>query len=264
MLATPAGADPPSGTARGQLTLNGTSVVLQYAYATAQPGFFDESTEDVRVLLSDVPLDEEARHDVFALIHLARDGSAHAVEVVIDAQGQPISGGFYAPEFDGMISATGMHRFERDVLERTRIGGRLSTSGAHEFQGVTYAYNVRFAAVIPRPPTAEEIAAQLASPPARVASAAIAAALAGRRDEFLHLLDRGERAWFEADAAHLAAFVEDLAGASHVVGLTQQDANGALATVNGTRDGVVIESTLELALVGGTWVITRAGVHEAQ
>jgi hypothetical protein len=37
------------GAATGRLTLNGETVSLRYAYALAQPGFFDKSTEDVRL-----------------------------------------------------------------------------------------------------------------------------------------------------------------------------------------------------------------------
>ena len=77
------------GTASGRLTSNGETVALEYAYANAQPGFFDESSEDVRVLLSDMPLPEAARTDVFERIHMGRDGAARIVEVVVDAERRP-------------------------------------------------------------------------------------------------------------------------------------------------------------------------------
>ncbi len=128
------------GTATGHLTLNGQTVRLTHAYASAQPGFFDKTTEDIRILLSDVALPDSALTDVFELIHLGRDGTARVVEIVIDASGSPISGSFYAPAFDGSVSATGMHKFERQALDRTTVAGRLWMSEPHEFRGVTFQY----------------------------------------------------------------------------------------------------------------------------
>jgi hypothetical protein len=51
--------------------------------------------------------------------------------------------------------------------------------------GVTWRYDVRFAASIPRPPTAEEQAAAIASPPAFAASQHIAAIRLAKLDGFL-------------------------------------------------------------------------------
>jgi hypothetical protein len=95
------------GTVAGSLTLNHATFTLKHVYASAEPGAFDPAAEDVRVLLSDVPLDDTTRADVFALTDLARAGHAHVVEVIIDAAGDPISGAFYAKDFGGMVSATG-------------------------------------------------------------------------------------------------------------------------------------------------------------
>ena len=78
------------GTATGHLTLNGETTPLTHAYASAQPGFFDKAMEDIRILLSDVELPDSALGDVFELIHMGRDGRAHVVEVVLDAEAAPI------------------------------------------------------------------------------------------------------------------------------------------------------------------------------
>src|SRR5262249_223680 len=51
------------GTAKGKLIVSGQETPLTYAYARAEKGFFDPSKEDIRVILSDVPLDDEALND---------------------------------------------------------------------------------------------------------------------------------------------------------------------------------------------------------
>jgi hypothetical protein len=53
---------------------------------------------------------------------------------------------------------------------------------------VTYQYDARFTAPIPRPPTAEELAAALASPPALAATAHVAAIHRGQLAGFLATL----------------------------------------------------------------------------
>jgi hypothetical protein len=255
-------AGPPAGegTASGRVMLDGTSVELKHAYAAAQPGFFDKSKEGVRVLLSDRPLSETERTDVFELIHAGRDGTATVVEVVIDADQRPISGALYARRFEGQVSATGMHRFEPSAFTRERLAGRLFVDGVHEFHGVAWQYEASFNALIPRPPTAEQVAAEIASAPGLAATAWIAAVAAGDREALLRLLlPQAAARWGSAFDARLADARADLPSGSRVVALSRPTPDRAVATVNAIRaaDGVLLESTLELAQDGGAWKIVR-------
>jgi hypothetical protein len=245
------------GTVTGALSLDGVPVTLKHVYASAQPGFFDKNTEDVRILLSDVALSDSDRADVFALIHLGRDGNAHIIEVVIDADGHPISGSFFARAFDGQVSASGMHTFTRERLERTTIAGRLYVDPPREFMKVRFAYDVHFTAPIPRPPTAAERVAALASPPGRAAQAYVAAALAGDLPGFVRTLTAAAAASYRASdgAARLKALHDDLPADSAVVGLAPQTDGTVLASVEGHRDGVVIGYTLKLVQVAGAWKV---------
>jgi hypothetical protein len=248
------------GTARGQLTLNRQTTPLTFAYASAQPGFFDKSKEDVRIVLTDVALPADALKDVFTLIHLARDGKVHAVEVVINADGQPISGAIYDKVFDGTVSMTGMHKFDRGALERKRVAGRLWMSEAHEFRNVSFQYDATFAAEIPRPPTTEEVAAAIRTPAARVADAALKAIIGGNRQAFLTMA-APPLATSLAQLDGAARWQELRAGAppdSHLV-WAETHGETARATVDGTRDGIVIEFTIDLTLDSGTWRVARVG-----
>jgi len=254
LLATPVVAGPgPDGTASGRLTLNGETVALTHAYARAQPGFFDRAQEDVCVLLSDVPLDAKAQEDTFARIRLGREGRARIVEVVLDAEGQPISGSFYAAAFHGNVSASGMHRFEATRFERKVVAGRLFMETPAEFMGVTYHYQATFEAPIPRPPTPEELAAELASPAGRAALAWLDAVREGRIEQVRALL-APSASWRDERLAELRAETPDDA---RVTGLARPSPDTAVATCQGTRasDGVVLEWTVGLSLVDGTWRI---------
>ena len=57
---------------------------------------------------------------------------------------EPTSGAFYAPAFKGNVSASGMHRFEAERLDRDGIAGRLYTERPQEFMGVTFEYEATF------------------------------------------------------------------------------------------------------------------------
>jgi hypothetical protein len=251
-----AGAD---GTAAGTLTLNGTTVPLKYAYAAARPAFFDKNKEDIHILLSDVPLEDEQRDDVFELIKLARDGKARIVEVVLDADANPISGAFFAQVFNGMAAATGMHKFEQSAFDHKRVAGRLYTDGARSFQDITYEYAATFSAMIPRPPTTEEAAAAFASPPGQAAASYVAAIRDNNLTAFVSVLSEPAAASYRGSdgQAAFASLRAETPADSKVVGLTTPTGTTALATINGTRDGIVIETVIELTLFDGSWKITK-------
>jgi hypothetical protein len=247
------------GTVTGTLTLNGATTPLSHVYASAQPGAFDKKTEDVRVLLSDVPLDDDTRADTFALIHLARDGKARIVEVVIDASGAPISGSIFAKPFDGMVSVTGMHKFTRERLERTAIAGSLAMDTTHEFMGVTFRYEAHFIAPIPRPPTAEERAAALRSPPARAAAEYVAAVRLGQLSGFLATLTASAAADYQKNdaAGRLRELHAGMPPDTHVTDLTPQVDGTVLVDLSGRRpsDGMMIGYTIRMVLENGSWKV---------
>src|SRR6266404_7200597 len=102
-LATDGRADsaPADGKAEGTLTVNGKTTKVAFAYARSVPGFFDKNTNDIQVIVSDVPLDAKALADEFVRIDLAKAGKLHAFEIVIGATGAPISTAWRDDGFKG-------------------------------------------------------------------------------------------------------------------------------------------------------------------
>jgi hypothetical protein len=247
------------GTISGTLRLNGVATAVTHVYASVAPGFFDKATEDVHVLFSDVALSDDERKDTFALARRARSGEARIVEIVIDAKGQPISGSLYAREFGGMISASGMHAFTRERLERTVVAGRLVVQPEGEFNGVRWSYDVTFTAPIPRPPTPAEIIVQLASPAARVVESHLGAIRAGQLAAVLARMTPDAAADFAGPtgAAAFAQMRADIPPDAKVVELIPQTDGSVLAKVEGHERGMLIGYTFRVALVGGEWKIAR-------
>lgn len=138
------------GTATGTLTVNGKSVALSFATATTQKNPFDAKKTDVVLLLTNVAVPPSAMADDFGRMKLAGKGNFSGVEVEIDPDGQVISGTLYSPEFkkfSGMISATGMHKFE-GKLSPSSVEGTLSIPTDDDFAGYTYRYDATFNATI--------------------------------------------------------------------------------------------------------------------
>ena len=257
LCAAPASAQPENAT--GGITAGGRRFALRYAYASVQPGFFDKKSEDIRVLITDVPVDEKVRGDVFALSRLAESGKLHGLEVVVDAKGEPMSGFLFLDAFDSMVSAAGMHKFERKALERTLVAGRMFTGGPSTFSGITWEYDVTFSTEIVRPPTKEEIAEALKSPPAVAASAHLKAIQTGY-DAFVATLTDSSATSFRAAGGQdrYKEIRAETPADSRVVMLARGPDDTRVATVQSTRrDGVVLESFLKLRQEGSVWKVER-------
>lgn len=247
------------GTAAGTLTLNGAAVTLTHAYATAQPGILDAKSEDVHVILSSMPLSEEMRADSFGLLRLARDGKAAFVEVIVDARGEALSGAIYAKAFNGMASLSGMHQFQREKLERGLISGRLFMDGSRSFMDVTYHYDARFSAPIPRALTPDELAAALASPPAIAAGRYVEAIRKGDFAAFVATLATAAAAGYSgADGqARFAQLRKEMPPDTRPVMFKTQPDGSVLVSVEGRQNGVAVEYVLKMVEEAGRWKVGK-------
>jgi hypothetical protein len=124
---------------------------------------------------------------------------------------------------------------------------------------VTWRYEAAFAAPIPRPLTADELAASLESPPARAATRYLDAARAANMESFLATIAADRVASFRGAAGRtlLDALRRDLMADSRVVRLEPQANGTVLAKVEGHQDGVVIGHTLTMVLESGEWKVGR-------
>lgn len=249
------------GTVTGTLTLNGESTPLTHVYASAEPGFFDKKVEDIHVLLSDVPLSDDARTDTFKMIHLARDGKARIVEVVINAEGTPISGSIFSKHFEGMVSVSGMHTFTRGKMDRTVIEGRLAVETPHEFMGVKFQYDAKFSAPIPRAPGAEELAAALKSPAGLGAAAYIAAVRRGNLANFLTTLTEAAAADYKGSdgAAKLRELTADMPNDTRATTLTPQTDGSVIVELEDHRpaDRMTMGFTVRMVQENGVWKVGK-------
>ena len=140
------------GKAEATITVNGKTMKLAYAYARAVKGFFDETKEDVEVVLSDVPLDAKALKEQFERMKMADAGKLHAFEITINAEGTPITttwrhNGFKGPIPSGLSSAD---VFTKKTFDGKTVDGRYKSAKEKEFFGNTYSFDVAFRADITR------------------------------------------------------------------------------------------------------------------
>jgi len=140
-----------AGKAEGTLTVAKVPVKLVHAYAAAQKGFLDEKSDDVLVLLTDVPLSGAALSDPLVRRKMEKEGKLHAVEAVINAKGQAINVTVRGKAFGGPPVSGGSTEdlFEAKVHDGKTISGRLHRSkpGA-SFDDIPFTYDVTFTAPV--------------------------------------------------------------------------------------------------------------------
>jgi hypothetical protein len=136
--------------AAGSLIVEGKTIKITQAYAFATKGFFDETKQDVVILLCDSPVRAAAVRDLFARDDLVKIGRLHCIEQTIDTDKKVINfkvehNRFRAPEGGGSTE----HVFEAKTFDGKTIAGRAWTrSPRKSFDDVPYSYDVTFSATI--------------------------------------------------------------------------------------------------------------------
>lgn len=136
-----------AGKAEGTLTVANAPVKLLHVCAQAQKGFFDPNSDDVLVLLTDIPLLGAARTDSFERRRLEKEGKLHAVEAVINAKGQAINVTVRHKALGGPPVSGGSTEdvFEPKTHDGKTLAGRLfRKSPGKSFDDVPYSFDVTF------------------------------------------------------------------------------------------------------------------------
>lgn len=134
-----------AGEAKGQLTFEGKTYELKYAYAIGRPGDFDKTKEDIDILLTVEPIPEADLGDMMP-------GRGPRLSITLDAERKLTSGNIFHDR--GNISSNHGHEFDLKVFDGKRAEGRLYTKGEVTGAGATFQYDATFAADVWRKPKA--------------------------------------------------------------------------------------------------------------
>ena len=127
--------------AKGQLTVAGDKVQLQHAYAKAEPGFFDETKEDIVVIVTNIPLSNKAVEDRWERSDLVRKGTLKYVEITINYKQQPISVGVKHLGFKASPSgASSNYILEVETLDEKNVEGRMYCKTEQKFFDTAYTF----------------------------------------------------------------------------------------------------------------------------
>ncbi len=253
------------GTAKGTLTVNGKTTDVKYAYASAGPGFFDKTKEDVTVIVSDVPLDAKALEDQFERMKMADAGKLHAFEITFDADANPISTSFRHNGFT-KASPSGMSSedvFEKKTFDGKTIEGRYKSAKTHEFFGSTYSFDVAFKADITRkakpvPPTAAETAAARKSPQAKVYADFLRAVQKEDLGAMRKLMTKEQAKNLDGpDAKQMVKMVKMMSATDIKVLKVDEKGDTAELTVSGKQDGNEQNGVVHMVKEGGAWKVQR-------
>ena len=145
-----------TATAEGTLTVNGEAVPLTHAYASERTASSGSPATDIRLLLTDRPLEAKVLEDEFAVNALARDGKLRGVEIIVSREHGPVSGTILDRAFKGSMSVAGVHRLELESKGDDRFAGQMYMEGSRTFMDVTFHYRARFDAPLVRRKTAAQ------------------------------------------------------------------------------------------------------------
>jgi len=139
------------GHASGTLVFNKKTTALTNAYAfwAKEEAEGKGVKRNVVVLLTNMPLPQEAITEWSELSQLADAGKLQAVELTITPDKQVVAGQFWHK--DKSFSATGMHVFEPTTFNGKVVAGKLSIPSEGEFFGTTYQYTATFATRVIQP-----------------------------------------------------------------------------------------------------------------
>lgn len=139
-----------AGTASGYVSLNGVKLILNHAYALAQPNTFDEKKLDIAVLLTEKPLPEGALRDVQGMEYVTHKKHNYVLFKIND-QGKPIYEVIEHPVLKDtrlMMSGFTWAEFASEAFGKGRIQGSFRTPAATDFSGYKYEINVKFSAQV--------------------------------------------------------------------------------------------------------------------
>ena len=252
-----------AGTASGELKVAGQTTPLSHAYARAVKGFFDPTKEDVLVILSDVPIGEEALEDEFARHRLASEGKLHAVEITLNAEKEPISGALLHEAFaktQGYVSVTGMHQFEARAFEPSLVEGKLFMTKPSEFLSTPFEYSATFRAPVwHRPPPTASGAAAAETPAGKATLVFLKTVRSGNKAAIQKLMtSEAARGLDGPEGKEALEFLKTAAPDPKTAQIESVDIKGDTAKVDVIEksDSGSTTSHFTLVLEGGRWKIS--------
>jgi hypothetical protein len=145
----------------GTFTVNGKSTRFEHVYAFWKPSLFDETKQELFVLLSDIPIaaDTLPKNDsgVSKMAELLRAGKVHALELHLAPATKGLDPGENAAVYHVGLSParhgmSGMHIFEAKIFDEKTIEAQARTDGERVSDGVRWSYEARFKVAIPPKP----------------------------------------------------------------------------------------------------------------
>jgi hypothetical protein len=125
----------------GSLTVNGNAASFKHVYAWTTKGAFDETKQDIKVLLTDQPVDEKDLGGIGLMSGSGKQG----VELRIDSDKKIIGGEVYHSALKhGYFSSSGSHVFEPVVFDSNFVEGKVRSDGPRETFGDKWEYSASF------------------------------------------------------------------------------------------------------------------------
>jgi len=252
----------PTFKADGQFIVAGDTAKLQFAYAKAQPGFFDKAEEDIVVIVSNISLSEKAIEDRWELRDLASEGLLKFVEITINSKQQPISVSLRHSAFKASPSGfSSNYILELKTFNEKTVEGRMYCKSEQEFFNTVYSFDFTFKAEIRRkvglpPPTEAEIEAAVNSPQALVYQEFITALNAGNVKAMKNIMSADIGVELDGpDSKEMIEFMQMLTPSNAEFQRITVLGDSAILMLRAEEEGAELKGTVEFVREGRQWKI---------
>ncbi len=253
---------PEEGKAEGQLIVNDEASKLQYAYAVTQPGFFDETKEDILVIVTNIPLSDGAVEDWAERNRLESEGTLHCIEMTVNAEKRPISVKIRHNAFEASPSGLSTDDvFEPVTFNESTIEGKMYSKNPREFFGTTYTYDATFKVAVRRkkeasPPSAADKDTATGSPQAAVYRAYEKAVQSGDMEALKKVVSAEAVEQLSGpDAEEMMGFMTLFLPNNVEFLRVTVEGESAVLNVSGELDGEQVEGSIEFVLEEGQWKV---------
>ncbi|MGH7884199.1 MAG: hypothetical protein ACRENO_00735 [Thermodesulfobacteriota bacterium] len=239
--------------AKGILTINGSSTDVKYAY-------IDEGAEDVFLVFTDRPVSKE--NIPFGLDNLSSEDKARGIVITILKSTKQITPGLnaiYHPVFNGQLGTIGNGVLTINKFSKSEIEGKISTPSENTFGSYIFSYEISFNVKAGEPKKTEPLTIEIQGAkdaPSKAYAAYYRAVMAGDKTEIrMHLESGSEKNADDETLDYVIDFARTFRPTTLKINGSEIKGKEALLKVEGLRDEETSTGSVTMRIEGGKWKV---------
>ena len=254
--------DAHAGTANGFIVIGDKKIDVKHAYATTKPE--KKGKDSLRVIVSDIPLDDETVRSEMKLMRLAFDSKITCLDFTLEPANASISWMLRSSQTTGSISASQSPSIAKpSKWTDARFEGEFVKAETSKVGDTEYAFSFTVEAdilkpVVVVPPTAADTAAALKSEQARVYLAYLQAMRGGNKVLIRQFVVAEKAKMMDTpDFAKMLGLIQRMMPAQIRVRRLTETGDTSVLSLSGLQGGQSIQGKVEMVKEGGKWKVSQ-------